>query len=161
MDVEVCDDMTQMRLEIEAHPLQLPLNLYLSKAYFCSLPYISSHHLMHIEETSLANSTIILEAESTAAKCCQDVQPQSPQLPIKLTPTISYFESMLIQHKTFELILNQPLGKFWITPVKTLSCEWSSMTLIQHYMLTTCICNDRCEVRTLDEFCTSSEERIW
>jgi hypothetical protein len=35
-------------------------------------------------------------------------------------------------------MLNQPLDKFWITLVKTLSSEWSVTTLIHHYMLTTC-----------------------
>jgi hypothetical protein len=53
MDVEVCDDMTQMGLEIEAHPLQLPLNLYLGKAYFCSLPYTNPQHLIRIKELAL------------------------------------------------------------------------------------------------------------
>ena len=61
-------------------------------------------------------------------------------------------------------MLNLPLGEFWNTSVRTSSRELSVTTLIQHYMLTTCICNDTpdgCVVWTLDEFFTSCEEQIW
>ena len=61
-------------------------------------------------------------------------------------------------------MLDKPLGKLLITHVMTLNREWSVTTLIQHYMLTTCICNgnpDRFVVWTLDEFRTSCEEEIW
>jgi hypothetical protein len=40
----------------------------LSKPYFYSLPYISSHYLMHIKETSFTSSSIILEADKYCSK---------------------------------------------------------------------------------------------
>jgi hypothetical protein len=61
-------------------------------------------------------------------------------------------------------MLNKPLDKFWNIRVRTWSRVWSVTTLIQHYMLTTCICNDTpngCVVWTLDEFCSRCKERIW
>jgi hypothetical protein len=129
------------------------------------LPYISSHHHKRIKESSLTNSSIILEADEYCSEMLSRRTTSKSLVAHKaaLLP-FSYSKSVLKQRETFELILNQPLGKFWITPVKTLSCEWFVTTLIQHYMLTTCICNDhadQCKIWTLDEFRTSCEERIW